>query len=64
MRRTTSRAIPGSQPAQLLAPNGSGSLVINEGNFAPNTGGMDGSSFNGLFTIANFANTLAGDSNR
>ncbi len=54
---------PGCQPAQLLAPNGSGSLVINEGNFAPSTGGIDGSSFTGLFTMANFANTLAGDSN-
>jgi hypothetical protein len=54
---------PGCQPAQLLAPNGSGSLVINEGNFAPSTGGMDTSSFTGLFTMANFANTLAGDSN-
>lgn len=54
---------PGCQPAQLIAPNGSGSLVINEGNFAPSTGGIDSSSFNGLFTMANFANTLAGDSN-
>ncbi|MDQ6673756.1 MAG: hypothetical protein M3069_23930, partial [Chloroflexota bacterium] len=54
---------PGCQPAQVIAPNGSGSLVVNEGNFAPVTGGIDSSSFTGLFTLANFANTLAGDSN-
>jgi hypothetical protein len=55
---------PGCQPAQLVAPNGSGSLIINEGNFSPTTGGIDTTSFSGLFTLANFANTLAGDSNK
>jgi hypothetical protein len=55
---------PGCQPAQLVAPGGSGSLTINEGNFAPTMGGIDTTSFNGLFTLANFANTLAGDSDK
>jgi hypothetical protein len=53
---------PGCQPATLITPNGSGTFVINEGNYAPTVGGIDLSTFTGSVTLANFANTLALDS--
>jgi len=35
----------------------SGTLVLDEGNFSPSTGGIDTSTYNGLFTLMNFSNT-------
>jgi hypothetical protein len=53
---------PGGAPATLVAPGSSGTLVLDSGNFAPTIGGVDTSTFNGLFTLTNYTNTLAGNS--
>jgi hypothetical protein len=52
----------GGSPATLVVPGSSGTLVVDSGNFAPTVGGIDTSTFRGLFTLINFSNTLAGDS--
>jgi hypothetical protein len=53
---------PGGSPATLVVPGSNGTLVIDGGNFAPSIGGIDTSTFSGLFTLANFSHTLAGNS--
>jgi hypothetical protein len=53
---------PGGSPAALVVPGSSGTLVLDAGNFAPTFGGIDTSTFRGLFTLTNFGNTLPGDS--
>jgi hypothetical protein len=42
-----------------LTPGSSGTLVLDSGNFSPTFGGIDTSTFTGLFTLTNFGNTLA-----
>jgi hypothetical protein len=53
---------PSGSPATLVAPNSSGTLVIDGGSFAPTWGGIDTSTFSGLFTLTNFTNSLSGNS--
>jgi hypothetical protein len=53
---------PANAPATLVVPGSSGTLVLDGGNFAPIIGGIDTSTFSGLFTLTNFGNTLGGDS--
>ena len=52
---------PNGAPATLVAPNTSGTLTLDAGNFAPNSGGIDTTTFSGLFTLTNFSNTLSGN---
>jgi hypothetical protein len=53
---------PGCNRTNLVTPNSSGSLTLNEGNFAPNSGNIDLRTFVGQITVSNFANTLSGGS--
>jgi len=53
---------PGGAPSTLVAPRSSGTLVLDGGSFAPVWGGIDTSTFVGLFTLTNFTNTLANNS--
>ena len=53
---------PGTSPATLVVPGSSGTLALDSGNFAPIIGGIDTSTFTGLFTMTNFSNTLANGS--
>jgi len=49
---------PGGAPSTLVAPGSRGTLVLDAGNYAPTWGGIDTSSFVGLFTMTNYSNTL------
>jgi hypothetical protein len=53
---------PAGAPATLVVPGSSGTLVLDGGNFAPTAGGIDTSTFVGLFTMTNFSHTLANNS--
>jgi hypothetical protein len=53
---------PGGAPATLVVPGSNGTLALDSGNFSPAWGGIDTSTFSGLFTMINFNNTLSGDS--
>ncbi len=52
----------GGSPATLVVPGSNGTMVLDSGNFAPTVGGIDTSTFRGLFTLTDFSNTLAGNS--
>jgi len=57
-----SEGSPGGAPTTLVVPGSSGTLALDSGNFSPTWGGIDTSTFSGLFTMMNFNNSLAGGS--